>query len=295
MTWSPTFEELDRSLDGRATYRVACPACGPSRRTVKKAKRRVFKLWHPKPDLITYACAHCGIGGHAIRGGAAKHDARRLKAEAAADTERYVEHQREKAQWLWRTARPVAGTAVERYLRSRDITCPAPTTVRFLAPRKPGQHPAMICPYGVPSEPEPGILKIIEPAIFAVHLTFLRPDGSGKVADDESQKITVGSPCGRPSVLAPMNDLLGLVIAEGIEDALSVHAATGVGAWAAGSWSFMPSLAETIPDYSNVVTICVDDDEDGRRGAYELAVRLRRRGHHVELSNLGGRRWPRED
>jgi hypothetical protein len=233
------------------------------------------------------------MGGHLIRGCAAKLDAQqysRLKAQAAADTERYVERQREKAQWLWRTARPAAGTAAERYLRSRGITCPAPTTVRFLAPRKPGQHPAMICPYGLPSEPEPGILEIIEPAIFAVHLTFLRPDGSAKadVADDESQKITVGSPCGRPSVLAPMNDLLGLVIAEGIEDALSVHAATGVGAWAAGSWSFMPSLAETVPDYSDVVTICVDDDEDGRRGAYELAVRLRRRGHHVELSNLGG-------
>jgi hypothetical protein len=53
MTWSPSFEQLDRFLDGRATYRVACPACGPSRRTAKKAKRRVFKLWRPKPDVIT--------------------------------------------------------------------------------------------------------------------------------------------------------------------------------------------------------------------------------------------------
>src|SRR6266536_4248259 len=134
MTWSPTFEELDRFLGGRPTYRVACPACGPSRRTVKNTKRRVFKLWHPKPDLITYACAHCGMGGHAIRGCAAKLDAQqysRLKAQGAADTERYVGRQREKAQWLWRTARPAAGTAAERYLRSRGITCPAPTPVRF--------------------------------------------------------------------------------------------------------------------------------------------------------------------
>src|SRR5215468_6558353 len=101
MTWSLTFEELDRFLDGRATYRVACPACGPSRRTAKKAKRRVLKLWHNKPDLISYACAHCGVGGYAIREGLTKRpnvqQYGRLRAEAATNCEEHTKRQREKA------------------------------------------------------------------------------------------------------------------------------------------------------------------------------------------------------
>ena len=47
----------------------------------------------------------------------------------------------------------------------------------------------------------------------------------------------IGRSSGSPIVLAPANDLLGLVISEGIEDALSLHEASGCGAWAAGSAS----------------------------------------------------------
>ena len=36
---------------------------------------------------------------------------------------------------------------------------------------------------------------------------------------------------------------MGLGIAEGFEDALSIHQATGLGAWASGGASFMPKLA----------------------------------------------------
>jgi hypothetical protein len=67
------------------------------------------------------------------------------------------------------------------------------------------------------------------------------------------------------------------------QDAISVHQEAGLGAWAAGSWSFMPALSHTVPDYANCVTIIADDDADGLRGARELACRLRHRGLHVEL------------
>jgi hypothetical protein len=67
-----------------------------------------------------------------------------------------------------------------------------------------------------------------------VHLTLLRSEGSGK-AEVERPKLFVGSPTNLPIVLAPPNDLLGLAITEGIEDALTVHQATGLGAWAAGA------------------------------------------------------------
>jgi putative DNA primase/helicase len=140
--------------------------------------------------------------------------------------------------------------------------------MRFLQPRNPKHHPAMLVPYGLPEEPEPGVLNITENAITAVQLTLLKPDGSGK-ADVKPNKITIASPAGKPMVVAPINDLLGLAICEGAEDALSVHEATGLGAWASGGASFMPKLADAVPDYVEAVTIYAHSDDNGRRFAGE--------------------------
>jgi hypothetical protein len=68
------------------------------------------------------------------------------------------------------------------------------------------------------------------------------------------------------------------VITEGIEDALSAHEASGLGAWAAGSASRMPALAAAVPDYIDCVNVFVDDDTDGRRHATELTRRIASRG-----------------
>ncbi len=50
----------------------------------------------------------------------------------------------------------------------------------------------------------------------------------------------LGPNAGLPIVVAPVNDRLGLAIAEGIEDGLSVFVETGLGVWAAGSAGNMP-------------------------------------------------------
>jgi hypothetical protein len=139
----------------------------------------------------------------------------------------------------------------------------------------------MIAAFGRGSEPEPGIVCVSDEAITGVHLTRLAPDGRQK-AGTETDKIMIGSSLGSPIVLAPA-DLGGLAIAEGIEDALSVHEATGPGAWAAGAASFMPALATAVPEWIECVTIMVDDDEAGRRNAGVLAERLDRRGFEVRL------------
>jgi hypothetical protein len=110
-----------------------------------------------------------------------------------------------------------------------------------------------------------------------VHLTRLAPDGSGK-AGTECDKIMIGRSLGSPVIIAPPNDLLGLAIAEGVEDALSVHAATGLGAWAAGSASRMPALAGAVPHYVDCITVWAHADPAGQRGATELAERLHARG-----------------
>src|SRR5947199_10120551 len=93
----------------------------------------------------------------------------------------------------------------------------------------------------------------------------------------------IGPSSGSPLVLAPANDLLGFIVSEGIEDGLSGHEATGLGAWAAGSASRLPGLADAIPAYADWITILVDDDDDGRRHARELAARLPTRGIRVDI------------
>ena len=125
---------------------------------------------------------------------------------------------------------------------------------------------------------EPGVVSIHE--VHGIHLTFLRPDGSGK-ADIERPKIMVGPSNGWPIVIAPPNDMLGLAITEGIEDAFTVHQVTYLGAWAAGSASRMRVLVARVPDYIETVTIYSHSDEAGQRGASALADALVSRGIEV--------------
>ncbi|MGY8682460.1 toprim domain-containing protein [Bradyrhizobium sp. UFLA05-153] len=208
-------------------------------------------------------------------------DAKREKARRARKAREAAElrEQRRKASWLWSNRQPIAGTIAEMYLReARGITCPLPPTLGFLPPRKAEHRPAMIAAFALADEIEPGVLG--QPRnVEAVHLTLLKPDGSGK-AEVEKSKIIVGS-ASLPIVLAPPNDLLGLAITEGIEEALSVHQATGLGAWAAGSASRLPALAAAIPTYVECVTVIVDDDKAGRHHASTLAAALRDR--HIEI------------
>jgi putative DNA primase/helicase len=203
-----------------------------------------------------------------------------VQQETVEDTKESAEQdeakQHRKATWFWSQRRPIMGTIAETYLReARKITCPLPPTLAFLPSRKPEHHPAMISAYTIPNESEPGVLDITGAKITAVHFTLLKADGSGK-ADVEKPKFTLGRPLGLPIVIAPVTDTLALVITEGIEDALSVYQATGLGTWAAGSAVFMPSLK--VPDYVEAVTIIADDDKSGQQGAGGLAQQLHQRG-----------------
>ena len=127
--------------------------------------------------------------------------------------------------------------------------------------------------------------------VIAVHLTLLPADGSGK-ANVEKPKITVGSQsstrrtASMPIIIAPPNDLLGLAITEGIEDALSVHQATGLGAWAAGCAGYMPKIAASIPRYIDCVTVYAHDDDAGQCGARELAEKIKQRNMEARIEGI---------
>ena len=77
-----------------------------------------------------------------------------------------------------------------------------------------------------------------------------------------------------------------MAITEGIEDALSVHQATGLGVWAAGSASCLPALADNVPCYVKTVTIVAHADEAGQNGARKLADALLRRDIEVLVEGL---------
>jgi hypothetical protein len=194
------------------------------------------------------------------------------------------------ASWLWSKSEP-SGAIVKAYFRSRGIELTArPQAIRFL-PATPPKHPfpAMLVPFGLPDEPSPGVYAMPVERIQAVHLTYLRCDGSGKAPVDPQRRI-IGSPKGSPLALIPPNDGLGLLIGEGIETALSGYllAGAGLGCWAAGSAPFLPALADAVPDYIEVVTIARERDKSGagQRGADELGRRLEARGIETIMAEV---------
>jgi hypothetical protein len=282
-----TLAEIDRFSGRRlGTFDVPCPLCGPFRRLARNKRRPVLRIWRTEPGFATYHCARCGEQGFARDrdGRATPPDRARIAQARAEAAERNSAHKAKRqrlALWLWQRRRPIAGSIAETYLReARGYDGPLPATLGFLPPRG-EHHPAMIAAFGFAVEVEPGVLTIADDAVRGIHLTRLRPNGSGKaVFDDPEQtaKIMIGLSMGSPIVLAPPNDLLGMAIAEGIENGLSLHQDTGLGVWAAGAASRMPALAKVLPACIDYTTIAADDDSDGRRFAAELAGRIRGRG-----------------
>jgi hypothetical protein len=172
------------------------------------------------------------------------------------------------------------------YLRGRGFKPPYPATLRYLPGR--GDHPhALIAALGLPDEPEPGLLAIPDAAVRAVHLTRLDATGTKRLKTDDAKIVVGRAGLGFPVVVTPINDGLGLLIAEGIENALSLGRSLGLGAWAACSHTRMPALADTVPGYVEFVTIVADPEPAARASACALAKRLERRGFEVRVKVMG--------
>ena len=144
----------------------------------------------------------------------------------------------------------------------------------------------MIAAFGLAHEVEPGVIAIADDALRGVHVTRLLPDGSDRERGERA-KIMIGHSIGSPIVLAPSADALAFAITEGVEDALTVHEATGLGAWAAGSASRLPALADAVPDYIDCMTVVADDDDYGQKFASELARRIAARGIEARVTHPG--------
>lgn len=193
------------------------------------------------------------------------------------------------ARYLLALGQPVEqSTAAIRYIReARAYSGSIPPTIRYLPACSDYKH-AIVCAYGIPAEIEPGVLRLADEAVAGVHLIKLNADGGDRhrpgADDGDPAKITIGRCLGTPMICAPFAECSNaLAICEGVEDALSVHAAMGIGAWAAGGATRMPALAESVPAHVDCVSICVDDNKAGRENSARLAELLQGRDIEVRL------------
>jgi hypothetical protein len=213
-------------------YYAICPRCSHSR---KKAHQKLKCLGVTIDDEgVKFGCNHCPwMGGefyHVVdRATESAGPAAVEKARAKTQKRQRIEaaDSLKKVRWLWSQRQPIIGSIAETYLREcRGYQGRLPGTLGFL-PARSDYPPAMIAAFGTAAETLPGEIIIHDAAVRGVHITRLKPDGSDK-AGTEADKLTIGIANTSPIMLAPPNDLFGLAIAEGIEDGLSVYAATGL-------------------------------------------------------------------
>jgi hypothetical protein len=282
------------SAPGR--YYAICPQCSHKR---KKSNQKMKCLGITVDEKgCKLGCNHCGWTDGAFYRAAERSAPaaaidlaalERAKVKAAERQRIAIGDSQTKVKWLWAQRQPIEAT-VRTYLQDvRRYTGPLPATLGFL-PATDIYPPAMIAAFGMARETEPGRLVIDDAAVTGIHLTKLKRDGSGKAGiEGEPDKVTIGLGNSSPIWLAPINDGLGLVIADGIEDALSAHDATGLAAWAAGTANRLPAMAAVVPDYVECVTIMVDADADnaGEKYSIELAQFLVARNIEVRLARSG--------
>jgi putative DNA primase/helicase len=167
---------------------------------------------------------------------------------------------------IWQSAVPADGTLVETYMRSRGLSKPPPSSLRF--------HPGLKHPAG---SIWPAMIALVTRGVddvpIGVHRTFLAGGGGGKAPVDP-QKMMLG-PCRGGAVrLAPLGDVL--MVAEGIETCLAAMQATGHTAWAALSTSGLRAL--DLPRNARDVIVLADGDWPGEAAAQDCAFRWKREG-----------------
>lgn len=196
-----------------------------------------------------------------------------------ADTPKPDKHEEHKntdyALKLWNAGFPAEKTVIETYLHSRGITAAIPTDIRLLPGhrhRPSGRvYPVMLA----------AIRRWPSKDLVAVHRTWVLPDGSGK-APLEPEKMMLGPALGgavRLSVPAKK-----MVVAEGLETALSVMQETGLSVWAGLSTSGLTGLV--LPDLplAQEIIIAGDNDPAGRKAAIHAAENWTKEGREVRLA-----------
>ncbi|MDB3929342.1 toprim domain-containing protein [Paracoccaceae bacterium] len=270
-----TAEILCTQLGGRwyGRYGAApCPVCQPERHKGQNALTI--------SDGFSSLLANCKKAGCSFQQIAAASgliqgtfkarstsDIARRKAQEQANAAKRIWQ----AKLVWSEALPIDGSIADHYLRQRGITCELPDTLRF--------HPHC---WHLTGKRLPAIVAVIDGAAgFAVHRSYLEPDGSGK-AQVEPAKAMLGSAHGGAVKLTEAHG--PLVVAEGVETALSLSCGLlnkAASVWAALSTAGVQGLR--LPINPSELIIASDADVAGRKAAHTLAVRADGLGWKVSL------------
>lgn len=174
---------------------------------------------------------------------------------------------------LWAGSISAQGTQVEKYLQSRGIDEFDFDDIRYLPKliHTPSGNlfPAMVA----------AVRHGITGDLMAIHRTWLKPDGSGK-ADVNPNKMMLGQVLGGAVQLSDAKP--EMIVAEGIETALSVLQATGITTWAALSTSGLKGL--DLPRTVERIIIACDNDLEGLKAANASAEKWTKEGREVLLS-----------
>jgi phage/plasmid primase-like uncharacterized protein len=171
---------------------------------------------------------------------------------------------------------PAQGKPPETYLRGRSVTIPIPATIRHLPN----------CRHTPSGKNYPAMIAVVADytgKVFAVHRTYLLPDGTGK-ADVTPAKMSLGNIGGHGVFLAPLAEKM--CVTEGIETALAVQQATGIPAIAALSAGNMTRLVLPPLPLAAEVIVCGDNDVNGcgQRAAHDAARRWIAEGRKVRIA-----------
>lgn len=226
----------------------------------------------PMGAAYGWALAWLGIG----RGREPRPMPRAVPAQPESPREASPATTLELARRIWGEAFPAAGTPVATYLAARGLALPsgAPLRSHPRAWRNAAFGPAGPAMVALMSDPETG-----EPC--GAHVTYLRPDGSGK-AGGERVKVMLGrAGCIRLTPDAEVT--VGLGLAEGIETSLSVMQAFGWrpvwAATSAGAIARFPLLSGL-----DALTVFADADEAGLAAARRCAERWADAGREAHIA-----------
>jgi hypothetical protein len=178
--------------------------------------------------------------------------------------------------WIYHHLAPAAGTLAATYLRSRHIAIAAPSVLRFgnCPHRLGGMFPAMAAP-----------VVDVNGAQTGVHMTYLRADGTGKAdfPNRDFQRECRGVVRGGSIRLIPHDPNRELIIAEGIETALSASEIFGLPAWSAVSAGGLKTLE--LPPAVRRIVIAADRDVSGtgQRNALAAYHRWSAEGRSVRI------------
>jgi putative DNA primase/helicase len=288
VTAASVAQALGAAYPAGGWWRSACPVHGSTAATL---------ALRDAPRGLVVVC-HAGCGRRAIMAELARRGL--LTGDAAAPDPLAVERDRQAAErrrqrriaealdfWHHETADP-HGTAVERYWVSRGLPLPLPPTIRasrsWLRHPEGGSRPAMIAL--VEHQMAKSKIPYVEHADLgpvAIHRTWIAVDGSAK-ASFRVPRMALGPVGGAAIRLAPAGETL--VVAEGVETAASVMAATGLPAWAAISAGGIEKLILPPLPLAAAVLVAADNDRSGTgiRAARTAAERWVAEGRHVRIA-----------